>query len=81
MGLYAFVLGIILLYLCYLIAVVLLLLVQCGDKMASFSFRFSMVGRGVLRFLDARYRKPRSNFTPFFDFGADSRICGVDIIY
>jgi len=50
MGLYVFVLGIILLYLCYLVAVVLLLLVWCGDKMASFSFRFSVVGRGVLRF-------------------------------
>jgi len=38
------------------------------------------VGRGVLRFWDARYRKPRSNFDGFWDFVAISGIGGVDII-
>jgi len=40
-----------------------------------------VVGRGVLRFGDARYRKPRSKFRPFSDFCADPGILGVDIIY
>jgi len=39
------------------------------------------VGRGVLRFWSARYRKTRSNFGLFWDFYAVSGIGGVDIIY
>jgi len=39
------------------------------------------VGRGVLRFPTARYRKTRSNFCLFSEKCANSRICGVDIIY
>jgi len=38
------------------------------------------VGRGVLRFWHARYRKPRSNFDGFGDFEAGTGIGGVDII-
>jgi len=39
------------------------------------------VGRGVLRFWEGWYRKPRSNFGYFWDFGAGTGIGGVDIIY
>jgi len=45
-----------------------------------FDFLFSGVGRGVLRFRDGRYRKPRSNFRGFGDFYADPGKLGVDII-
>jgi len=51
------------------------------DKILHFGFQFSCVGRGVLRFLEVWYRKPRSNFRPFSIFVAVPGICGVDIIY
>jgi len=37
-------------------------------NLSVFGFAFSGVGRGVLRFGDARYRKPRSNLQPFCHF-------------
>jgi len=39
------------------------------------------VGRGVLRFLDLRYRQPRSNLGLFSIFFGISVCGGVDIIY
>jgi len=42
---------------------------------------FSCVGRGVLRFWHARYRKPRSNLGSFSKIGGISVSGGVDIIY
>jgi len=39
-----------------------------------------VVGRGVLRFWDARYRKPRSNLGLFSKIHANSVSGGVDII-
>jgi len=41
-----------------------LLLLNLGSE----DFWFWVVGRGVLRFGDARYRKPRSNFGGFGQF-------------
>jgi len=49
-------------------------------NLGSGDFSFSCVGRGVLRFWEARYRKPRSNSGVFIDFCALSGILGVDII-
>jgi len=43
--------------------------------------KFVVVGRGVLRFWSARYRKPRSNLGLFSKIHADSVSGGVDIIY
>jgi len=43
-------------------------------------FEFGCVGRGVLRFWEGRYRKPRSNLGGFGDFYDLSVSGGVDII-
>jgi len=48
--------------------------------MGGFKNNLGGVGRGVLRFWDPRYRKPRSNFEDFGGFGGCGRIEGVDII-
>jgi len=45
------------------------------------SFVFWGVGRGVLRFWTARYRKTRSNFVGILDFCGVSGNLGVDIIH
>jgi len=44
------------------------------------TFRFWVVGRGVLRFRECRYRKTRSKFWGIIDFCALPGILGVDII-
>jgi len=46
----------------------------------NFGFPFCLVGRGVLRFPTARYRKPRSNLGPFSGFWGSGGKLGVDII-
>jgi len=60
---------------------VVLVLVIVYRILDIFSFWFWGVGRGVLRFWDARYRKPRSNLGSFSRFCAISVSGGVDIIY
>jgi len=50
-------------------------------KMVTLKKYLGCVGRGVLRFWSARYRKTRSNFGVFWKIYAVSGIGGVDIIY
>jgi len=59
----------------------MVLLCEISLNLVLLDFQFWCVGRGVLRFRDARYRKTRSKFNLFIDFCADSGKLGVDIIY
>jgi len=63
-----------------LIIVMLRRFINILVKIANYNFWFSCVGRGVLRFWEGWYRKPRSNLCAFCDFRADSGRLGVDII-
>jgi len=54
--------------------------VHIATKMGSPKTDLGCVGRGVLRFWDARYRKPRSKLGLFSGIYAVSGIGGVDII-
>jgi len=55
--------------------------IEILSKMVISKTNLGCVGRGVLRFWSARYRKSRSNFDTFLDFYDVSVSGGVDIIY